>query len=79
VEYQEYYIAGEAQKPGTNYNEPGMALHKAVSVAGGFTRQALRTSIILIADKDHKRLPQDIELNTKINPGDILTIGERFC
>jgi protein involved in polysaccharide export with SLBB domain len=78
LEYREYYITGEVQKPGAYHYEPGMTVHKAVSVAGGFTQRASRTSITLIADKDPARTPKEVELDTPVNPGDILTIEESF-
>ena len=78
LEYREYYITGEVQKPGAYHYEPGLTVHKAVSVAGGFTQRASRTSITLIADKDPARKPKEVELDTPVNPGDILTIEESF-
>lgn len=78
LEYREYYITGEVQRPGAYHYEPGMTVLKAVSVAGGFTQRASRTSITLIADKDSTRTPKEVELNTPVNPGDILTIEESF-
>lgn len=78
MEYREYYITGEIQKPGAYHYEPGLTVHKAVSVAGGFTQRASRTSITLIADKDSSRKPREVDLDTPINPGDILTIEESF-
>ena len=78
VEYRQYYITGEVQNPGAYHYEPGLTVHKAVSIAGGFTQRASRTSITLIADKDPTRKPQEVELDTPVNPGDILTIEESF-
>jgi polysaccharide export outer membrane protein len=78
MEYRDYYISGEVQKPGAYHYEPGMTVYKAVSVAGGFTQRASRTSITLIDDKDPSRTPKEVKLNAPINPGDILTVEESF-
>lgn len=78
LEYREFYINGEVQKPGAYHYEPGLTVFKAVSVAGGFTQRASRTSINLIADKDPTHTPQEVELNAPVNPGDIVTVEESF-
>ncbi|MDD5320605.1 MAG: polysaccharide export protein [Methylococcales bacterium] len=78
LEYREYYVNGEVQKPGAYHYEPGLTVHKAVSVAGGFTQRASRTSITLVDDKDPTQTPKEVELNTPVNPGDILMIEESF-
>jgi protein involved in polysaccharide export with SLBB domain len=78
LEYREYYVTGEVQKPGAYHYEPGLTVHKAVSVAGGFTQRASRTSIILTADKDPARTAKEVTLDTPVNPGDVLTIEESF-
>lgn len=78
VEYRDYYITGEVKKPGAYHYEPGLNVHKAISVAGGFTQRASRTSIYLIKDKDPSRTEQEVDLNTSIGPGDILTVEESF-
>ena len=78
LEYRDYYITGEVQKPGAYHYEPGLTVHKAISVAGGFTQRASRTSIYLVKDKDPTRTEQEVDLNTPIGPGDILTVEESF-
>lgn len=78
LEYREYFINGEVQKPGAYHYEPGLTVYKAISVAGGFTQRASRTAITLITDKDPTHTPQEAELNTPVHPGDIITIDESF-
>jgi len=78
LEYRDFYINGEVQKPGNYPYVPGLTVYKAVSIAGGFTERASRTSITVIADKDPQQIPQDVELNTPVNPGDIINVEESF-
>jgi protein involved in polysaccharide export with SLBB domain len=78
IEYRDFYINGEVQKPGAYPYVPGLTVHKAVSIAGGFTERASRTSITVVDDKDPSQDPQDVELNTPVNPGDIINVEESF-
>jgi protein involved in polysaccharide export with SLBB domain len=78
LEYREYYVNGEVQKPGAYPYQPGLTVHKAISVAGGFTQRASRTSITLTAEKDPTQTPKEVKLDTPVNPGDILMIEESF-
>jgi len=78
TEYRDYYVSGEVEKPGAYHYEPGLTVHKAVSIAGGFTERASRTSITVVADKDASHTPQDVELDTPIAPGDVITVEESF-
>ena len=78
LEYRQYYVNGEVQEPGAYHYVPGLTVQKAVSVAGGFTQRASRTSINLISDTDPTQTPKEVGLDTPVNPGDILTIEESF-
>lgn len=78
VQYRKYYVNGEVKSPGAYPYEPGLTVYKAISVAGGFTQRASRTSISLISDNDPTHKEQEVELHTPIQPGDILTIDENF-
>lgn len=78
TEYRDYYISGEVEKPGAYHYEPGLTVHKAVSIAGGFTERASRTSITVVADDDTSHTPQDVVLDMPISPGDVITVEESF-
>lgn len=78
TEYRDFYINGEVVKPGAYPYEPGLTVNKAVSIAGGFTQRASRTSITIVADKDPSQIHEDVKLNSPINPGDVITVEESF-
>ncbi|HVP67595.1 MAG TPA: polysaccharide biosynthesis/export family protein [Anaeromyxobacteraceae bacterium] len=79
------FVFGEVQKPGTFVYEDGMTIVQAVTLAGGFTKQAApnSTSVTRIVDGQEVkvRVPvQDIALgkatNVMLHPGDIVFIPE---
>ena len=78
VEYREYFINGEVQKPGAYHYEPGLSVYKAISTAGGFTQRASRTGIYIISEKDGSQTPKEVSLDALVSPGDVLTIDESF-
>lgn len=80
VQYRPFYIDGEVEEPGGYPFEPGLTLRKAVSIAGGFTERAARRGIEILpegADEDTEPVQTD-NLDISLNPGDIITVEERF-
>ncbi|MGR8980882.1 MAG: polysaccharide biosynthesis/export family protein [Gammaproteobacteria bacterium] len=78
VEYRNFFINGEVKKPGAYPYEPGLTIYKAVTLAGGFTNRASRSSITLLAEDDPEQNPRDVGLTAPINPGDIINVEESF-
>ena len=78
VEYRNFYISGEVKKPGAYHYEPGLTVYKAVTLAGGFSDRASRSSITLISEDDPEQIPRDVELTTPVSPGDIINVEESF-
>lgn len=77
-EYRPFYVNGWVEKPGGYPFQPGLTVRKAVSLAGGFKERASQNKLFLIRDSDASHTPQKVDLNTAINPGDILTVEESF-
>jgi polysaccharide export outer membrane protein len=73
LEYRQIFITGAVQRPGGYAFMPGLNVDKAISLAGGFTAIA-STDKILITREGHKKI--SATLNTPIQPGDVITIGE---
>lgn len=73
LEYRQIFITGAVQKPGGYAFIPGLTVDKAISLAGGFTAIA-STDKILITREGHEKI--SAALNTPIQPGDVITIGE---
>ncbi|MEH6446822.1 MAG: polysaccharide biosynthesis/export family protein [Oceanospirillaceae bacterium] len=76
IEYREFYINGEVEKPGAYPYQPALTLQKAAALAGGFTERASSSKIYVMSDGASKR--KKIKNNHEILPGDVITIEESF-
>jgi protein involved in polysaccharide export with SLBB domain len=77
LEYREFYIDGAVNKPGGYPYQPGLTLQRAVSLAGGFTERASSSKFFVVregAGNESSRL----DLNSPVQPGDVITIDESF-
>jgi protein involved in polysaccharide export with SLBB domain len=48
IEYRPFYVIGEVKKPGSYPFHPGLTVDKAISISGGFTERASKSSIYVI-------------------------------
>jgi protein involved in polysaccharide export with SLBB domain len=79
------FVFGEVQKPGTFAYEDGMSVVQALTLAGGFTKQAAQNSTSVTRHVSGQEVKikvqvQDIALgkvpNFKLEPGDIVYVPE---
>lgn len=84
---QKVFVFGEVSKPGTFPFEERMSVVQAITLAGGFTRQASKNAVLVtrtVGDKEHRiRVGvDDIGTGKKANffllPGDIVYVSESF-
>jgi len=78
VEYRNYFINGQVEKPGGYQYSPGLTVRKAVSIAGGFRERANKNKIFVISDDDRSQTPKRVDQDTRVKPGDIITVEESF-
>ncbi|NHO68520.1 polysaccharide export protein [Aestuariicella hydrocarbonica] len=78
LEYRQFYINGEVEKPGGFPFQPGLTIRKAVSLAEGFTERASKKNIFVVSDNDPTSTPRRVELNSPVQPGDSITIEQSF-
>lgn len=78
LEYRQFFINGEVEKPGGYPYQPGLTLQKAVALAGGFTERASKSKLYVVHDGEEGNPPQKVKLTSMIRPGDILTVEESF-
>lgn len=78
LEYRAFFINGEVLKPGAYPYQPGLTVQKAVSIAGGFSERASRSSISIVRDQDATHTRSDAGLDTLVAPGDVVTVEESF-
>ena len=77
TEYRLVYVNGEVNRPGGYSYRNGLTVHKAVILAGGFSERASLNKITLIREYEFK-IPKKVDLNDRLRPGDIITVGESF-
>ncbi|KAA0875757.1 polysaccharide biosynthesis/export family protein [Nitrincola tapanii] len=78
LEYREFFITGEVRNAGGYPYQPGMTLRQAVAMAGGLTERASQRRMSVIRDGDTERRPVSANMDTQINPGDIIQIDQGF-
>lgn len=79
VKYRQFFINGEVNSPGGYPFQPDLTLRKAVTLAGGFTDRASKSSISVIPEgSEDKNKQKRIDLEDKIKAGDIITVKQRF-
>lgn len=79
TEYRPFYINGEVKNPGSYPYRQGLTVEKAVTIAGGFTDRASKSSISLVNEgRKEARTVRNVSINEKVKPGDIITVKESF-
>ncbi len=78
VSYRPFFINGEVQKPGAYAYQPRLTVHRAISIAGGFTDRAARSKIFVIREGDPEAAPVRLTLEDAVGPGDIIIVRESF-
>jgi protein involved in polysaccharide export with SLBB domain len=78
VNYRPFYIIGEVNKPGEYPYVNGMSVLNAVALAGGFTFRADDSEVYIRRNGAEKEVQYPADPTTKINPGDIVRVPERF-
>ena len=75
LEYRPFYINGQVKRPGAYPYVDGLTVRKAITLAGGATERASLRKISLIREgkSDHRRVE---DLESSLQPGDVITIGE---
>ncbi len=75
--YRPFYILGEVNRPGEYEYKNGMTVLNAVALAGGFTYRADVDGIMLQRGGANTQ-PVVVTGDTRVQPGDIITVPERF-
>ena len=75
--YRPFYVLGEVNAPGSFPYVSGMTVLKAVAIAGGFTPRARKGQVELLPRGDQSRLVK-VGPETRLEPGDVVRVGERI-
>jgi polysaccharide export outer membrane protein len=76
--YRPFYIIGEVNKAGEYPYVNGMSVLNAVALAGGYTYRASSSYVYVRRNGSAKELSMRADQTTKIQPGDIIRVPERF-
>ena len=76
--YRPFFILGEVAAPGQYPYVPNMTVESAVAIAGGFTARAQRGGARLTRSNEAGSVRSNVPVETPLNPGDTVVIGERW-
>ncbi len=77
AEYRLFYITGEVRNPGGYGFRDGLTVHKAVTLAGGFSERADKGKIT-ITHEGSTDVVKRARLTDRIYPGDVIIVKESF-
>ena len=78
LEYRPFFIDGEVKRPGGYPYQPGLSINKAVALAGGYTNRASKNTVLVVREFDGEPEELSLKVSDMIQPGDIITIEQRF-
>lgn len=72
------YVNGEVRRPGDYMYEKGLTIHKAITMAGGFTEKAAenRTKVLRVINGHEETI--SVKLDEPVHPNDIIVVPQRF-
>ncbi|NMH60504.1 polysaccharide export protein [Alteromonas sp. MYP5] len=78
IEYRPFFIDGEVKQPGGYPYQPGLSVNKAAALAGGYTERASRSDIQIVRQQNGKQVTLEVSVSELIQPGDVITVEQRF-
>lgn len=78
MNYRPFYILGEVKEPGSYPYVNNMTVLNAVALGKGYTYRADKDKITIIRASDPNKVPTTVSPDTKVLPGDVVRIEERF-
>lgn len=78
MNYRPFYILGEVNKPGAYPYVNGMTVLNAAAIAGGFTYRAKDDDFKITRLENGQHVNVTANDDTPVQPGDVITIPERF-
>ena len=79
IEYRPFFILGQVNRPKDYPFQPGLTVSQAIAIGGGFTERASKKGIELKRVKHGTvSLLNDVDMDERVYPGDVITISESF-
>ena len=76
--FRPFYIIGEVARPSSYAYVDGMTYLTAVAIAGGYTYRAKKDHVFVVRADDPGREEVKLDVNEKVQPGDIIRVAERI-
>ncbi|MDQ6734586.1 MAG: SLBB domain-containing protein, partial [Nitrospirota bacterium] len=76
AEGQRFYVSGEVKTPSRYLYEPGLTVHKAITMAGGFTEKADKATIHITRVTDGLARTRETTLEMSVLPNDFVVIAQ---
>lgn len=78
VQYRQVFIYGEVQVPGGYSYQPGLTVGKATALAQGLTERGSESRIFLTREGKNEDERERVNMSTRLEPGDVVTIEQGF-
>jgi protein involved in polysaccharide export with SLBB domain len=78
LNYRPFYIYGEVNRGGSYPYVIGLTVRRAIAIAGGFTRRARKSPVLLVRDETKGVEKMDRDLDEIVLPGDIVEVQRRL-
>ena len=76
--YRPYYLIGEVRSTGSFPYVAGITYLTAIAMAGGYTYRAKKDAVYVIRSTDPNQEEIKLDVNEKVQPGDIIRVAERL-
>jgi polysaccharide export outer membrane protein len=78
INYRPIYVLGEVRAPGSFPYVSGMTVINAIALAGGYTYRAKKSGVRIVRANDTLGKKVRAREATRLNPGDVVEVPERF-
>jgi protein involved in polysaccharide export with SLBB domain len=78
AQLKKFYVNGEVKRPGDYVYEKGLTVHKAITMAGGFTDKAVTKRAKVLRSINGEERTLEIALDAPLLPEDIIVVAQRF-
>jgi polysaccharide export outer membrane protein len=76
--YRPFFVLGEVTYPGQYPYVPHMSVENAISIAGGFSSRAQKSPVTVTRRFQGVPARYALPLHSRVRPGDVITVGERW-
>jgi protein involved in polysaccharide export with SLBB domain len=73
---EKFFVNGEVKTPGRYLYEKNLTIHKAITMAGGFTEKAEKATIRVTRQADGVVHTAEVELDARVLPDDFIVIAQ---